>query len=117
MGGALGLLRFREDTNPYIDLVRPGWWIHEAPPPLDLEGFERRTGIRSIYVVLFGRPARGLGSETGLAIPDLVAFELRKFESVLNDRYALVKASPLGLWELWGRRISSSGKRLPSCPE
>ncbi len=114
-----GLLRFREETNPYTHLVRPASWIEDAPPPLDLEGFERCTGILVDYVVLFGRsvPAGSVQRQAKGKSPDLVAFESGKFESVLTERYALVKVSPLGLWELWGRRISSPGKRLPSCPE
>ena len=97
-----GLLRFRKETNPFAYLVRPGARVEDAPPPLDIEGFERRTGILVDYVVLFGRsvPAGSVQKQPKEKSPDLVAFELGKFESVLTERYALVKVSPLGLWEL-----------------
>jgi hypothetical protein len=106
-----GLLRFRKEANPYIHLALPGlgfFPIDSAPPRLDLEGFERRTGILVDYVVLFGRhmPAGAAEREPWLPVAaDIRAAEWERFESVLKDRYTLVKVSPLGLWELWKRQV------------
>lgn len=112
-----GLLRFRKETTPYIHLVYPGkgfFMIEHAPPPLNFEGFERHTGIQVDYVVVFGRvlPHGSVESLSLRKSPEVIAFESSRFESSLNDRYDRVKTSPLGIWELWRRRPSSTNERL-----
>ncbi|MFO0701017.1 MAG: hypothetical protein U0236_17480 [Nitrospira sp.] len=115
-----GLLQFREQTNPYRHLVHTGtgfFRIEAAPPPLDLEGYEHRTSILVDYVVVFGRtlPAGAIEIWPRGKSRDLFAHELKRFESSLNERYIRVTTSPLGIWELWGRRPPSSDKRLAGC--
>jgi len=112
-----GLLRFKKETNPYTHLVHPGegfFLIESAPPPLDFQGFEQRTGMRVDYVVVFGRalPAGAVETSPRKKSPDLIASELNRFESSLNARYVRVKTSPLGIWELWSRRSLSVDKSL-----
>jgi hypothetical protein len=117
-----GLVRFRKETNPYTHLVPPEkglFWMQSAPPPLDLEGFEIQTGILVDYVILFGRllPAGAVELQPWpWRAVDIRAAEWASFQTVLNNRYIFIKASPLGLWELWSRRSSSPGKSLSSCP-
>ncbi|HMS84409.1 MAG TPA: hypothetical protein PKD12_12220 [Nitrospira sp.] len=115
-----GLLRFREETNPYTHLVRPGkgfFRIESVPPPLDLEGYEHHTNILVDYIVVFGRtlPTGAIEIQPPEQSADLVALELNRFESTLNQHYVRVRTSSLGIWELWGRRLSSSDERLSGC--
>ncbi len=115
-----GLLRFKKETNPYTHLVyleKGFFWIESVPPPLDLKGFESRTGIPVDYVVVFGRvlPAGAVETPPRGKSSDRIAFELNRFESNLNDRYVRIKTSPLGIWELWGRRLAIPGKSFSAC--
>lgn len=117
-----GLLQFRAETNPYTHLVHPGkgfFLIESAPAPLDFEGFKRRTGILIDYVVVFGRvmPPDAVEAPPRGKSPALIALELSRFESSLNDNYIRVKTSPLGIWELWVKRVPSSGESTSVCPD
>lgn len=112
-----GLLQFRKETNPYTHLVRPGkgfFLIESAPPPFDFQRFERRTGMRADYVVVFGRvlPVGAVETSPRKKSPELIVSELNSFESSLNGSYVRVTTSPLGIWELWSRRSLSVDKRL-----
>lgn len=115
-----GLLRFRGDTNPYTHLVQSGkgfFLIESAPPQLEFERFERDTNTLVDYVVVFGRVLPANATEVGSRgkSSDIIAQELKRFQSSLNERYTRVTTSPLGIWELWSRRPSSANKRLADC--
>jgi hypothetical protein len=94
-GIPFSLQRFRPETNPYTHLVEPGAFIEDVPPPLDFEAFERRTGTRVDYVLLWGRPKTSEQTRASSA--------WSRFEEDLRSDYALARRSPLGWWELWAR--------------
>jgi hypothetical protein len=112
-----GLVRFKESDNPSTFLFPSDSSVINAPLPLNIQNFECRTGVLVDYVVVFGRtvPAGAVERQLWGKSPVLAVLEWNRFESVLNERYALVRASALGYWELWGRRSSSSGAPATHC--
>ena len=96
------MLQFRPPVDPERGLVRPGGSIEGIPPPLDPLGYERRTGGRVDYVLLFGRSradAKTLRSPVWAA-----------FRRELSTGYDLVAVSPHRWVEAWERRTAPAAR-------
>ncbi len=93
--------RYSRDKSPERHLVDQGKVLHDRPPPLNFDRFERATGENVDYVIVFGR--RELAGEM------LDSGVLRRFDTSLRDRYRLVARSEERWWELWA--VSGPGAR------
>jgi hypothetical protein len=86
-------LRFRAEVDPYNHLAaRPGG-LEWAPPAVDLLGFERRTGARVDYVIVF-QPNFQLADER----------QVNELYRQLEEGFERTAVSPRGLAELWRHR-------------
>ncbi len=94
------VLQFRPPLDPQTHLVLPGQYIEGIPPPLDPLGYQRRTGGRVDYVLLFGLSH---ASASALRSPAWAAFRRE-----LGSGFRLVAVSPRGWVQAWERRGSSA---------
>jgi hypothetical protein len=90
------LQRFRDETSAYKHLVRPGAGFEDVPPPFDFDNYERTTGTRVDFVLLWGRPDMTAEVATSQAF--------RRFDRDFEAKYRFVARSPESWWELWKRR-------------
>ena len=97
------LFQYRRSMDPGREgLVRPGGTVEGIPPPLNPLGYERRSGGRVDYVLLFG-----LG-KTDPAILRSRGWVI--FRNELRTGYRLVAVSPRGWVEAWERRDSPAAR-------
>ena len=99
-------LRYRPRLDPYDHMARRPGGVEGQPPAVDIPGYERRTGGRVDFVLLW-QPREA--SPRDPAVLDL--------RQQLAAGYARVYVSPRGLAELWRRRGRAArhagGRRAP----
>ena len=86
-------LRYRPALDPYHHLGRGRHGMEGQPPTVDIRGYERRTGGRVDFVLLW-QPAAAPPRHSSV-------IGLRR---QLDEGYERVYVSPRGLAELWRRR-------------
>ncbi len=97
-------LRYRPAVDPNTYLLRPNSsGIASTPPSLDPLGYERHTGGRVDYILLFGRNQH---DPAELADPIW-----KRFSRELHSGYRLAAISPLGWVQAWVRRRSNAAAR------